>query len=142
VLIKNKNRVDKQFSLLVSTELAKLRKSYELSESIRFVFPSGGKKIMNNYTKYQNAVRFETRMKYISHFYLDLKALEQNGILRQYVNSIESLETNMKEEIQKRIISLRNQNKDKQGTIERDIASILDPSLKEYYLKLVTMKHN
>lgn len=143
-LILNKNKVDKKFTLLLANELKQYREAEELSASIKKVFPSGGTKIMHNYNKYCDSVQFGTRIKHLSHFYMDLKSLEQDGTLRQYISSINNLEIRIEEEINNRIEILKNSQKLKDGTIESDISKILDQKYKLYYLSLLDddTKHN
>ncbi|MDY0328273.1 MAG: hypothetical protein RBR07_08510, partial [Arcobacteraceae bacterium] len=100
----------------MASELKQYRELEELTTSIKKVFPSGGNKIMSNYNKYRDSTQFGTKIKHLSHFYMDLKALEQDGILRQYIKSINNLEALIEEEINDRIKTLKNSNKLKDGT--------------------------
>ena len=104
--------------------------------SLKSVFPSGGQKIIKNYVEYKNATNFGTRMKYISLFKNDLKALEHDGVLRNYMESMNILDEELKAEISQRISNLKSTKKDKPGTIEKDLSQIQDPELKKYYNSL------
>jgi hypothetical protein len=110
--------------------------SYE-PDPISRVFPSGGGKLINNYIKYEDAVQFRTKMKYISKFHIDLDSLDNDGTIRRFMDSLEKLDDEIKKLINKRVISLKKQKKNKEGTVNADLAAIQSKEFKDYYLKLI-----
>lgn len=133
-----KNNENNQLYILMEKELDYYRDITGLSQSTKQVFPSGGVKLIKNYTRYQDATQFTTKMKHISKFYLDLNALDNDGTLRKFSDALTSLDNEIKSEIKNRVINLKENKRNKQGTINSDLASIQPQEFKNYYLELIS----
>jgi len=134
-VILNKSSCDKQLYDLLKDEFNKNLHHQELTLAIKRVFPSGGNKLIKNLNNYENAKRFQTRMNHISHFMMDIESLEQDGILKMYIKSMDNLDKTIEEEIKDRVRSLKESGKNRPGTIKSDLSKIKVKRLREIYEK-------
>ncbi|EOY4668736.1 hypothetical protein ACP52K_004675 [Vibrio alginolyticus] len=136
-LLKNHGKVDPDLTNEVRLLRDEIFRNVSLEDSVSHVFPSGGKKIMANYRNYRSAKQFGAKMRHVSKFYLDIKSLEQDGVLRRYLSSIEELEKEVEKDIVNRVLKHKKTRKLNQGQIETDLADIQSDELKNIYLSAV-----
>lgn len=137
-----KNNESNKIYQIINREMEKYEKMFSSIDDpdpdpALTVFPSGGRKLINNYYGYKDAVQFRTKMKYILKFHLDLNALDNDGTLRKFMNSLEKLDKEVEEVIRDRVISIKKMKKSGDGIIRADLAVIKSQKFRDYYLKLI-----
>jgi len=135
VILRNNNEIDEKMYELLKYEFKKINEHNDLLLSLKRVFPSGGTKVMKNYTRYKDSSNFRTRMKYISLFKNDLYELESKGVLRKYMDSMGVLDEKIEKEISERVEYLTSKKSGNQLLKDQklDVESISNQNLKELY---------